>query len=576
MENADIAKIFYEIADLLEIKGESRFRIISYRNAAQVIEALPVSLESIVERDERELEKIRGIGKSIHEKIVEIIKTKKCRLHDELLKEVPSGLLGMLTVSGLGPKKVKMIFEHTGISSLDELEKAATKGALRALPGMGEKSERNILKAIKTLRKGAGLFGIAYANALADEIAAYLKDNNSVLDAVPAGSVRRSKETVGDIDILVACKESGNVMKRFAAYHDAERVLSRGKTKSSIILGSGIQVDLRAIDVKSFGAALLYFTGSKSHNVALRDRAKKMGFKISEYGVFKESGNKWVAGKSEEEVYRAIGLAWIPPELRENRGEIEAAEKASLPKLVSLEDIRGDLHLHTTESDGKNTILELAESAIARGYGYIAVTDHSKAVGIAHGLDEKRLLRQIDEIELFNEKQRASGSSFRVLKGSEVDIRMDGSLDLDGKVLKKLDIVVGSVHSGFSMPENRMTDRIIAAISSGLVNIIGHPTGRLISRREPYSVDMAKIMRAAKKHNVAMEINSYPERLDLNDVHARLARDIGVKVVISTDSHNIAQMENMRYGVANARRAWLEKKDVLNTLPADKLIKFLG
>lgn len=575
MENADIAKIFHEIADLLEIKGENPFRVRSYRNAGLVIEGLPESVKAIVERNEKELEEIPGIGKSIHEKIVEIIKTGKCSYHQELLKEFPSGLLELLRVQGIGPKKVKLLYEELGIKGIADLEKAGEAGRLRSLPGMGEKTEANILKAIKGLKVSEGRFKIAVALSYAEPLVEYLKKTPDVFNIQPAGSLRRWKDTIGDIDILVTCKKGAPVMDRFVSYPEVESVVAKGETKSTVIFKNGLQADVRVLDKKSFGAALQYFTGSKQHNIAIRDRAKKKGLKISEYGVFREKDDKWVTGEKEEDVYKAVGLPWIPPEIRENRGEIEAAEKNRLPALVDIKDIKGDLHIHTKESDGSNTIEEMAEYAIKKGYQYIAITEHSKAVGIAHGLNEKRLVKQIEEIEKVNEKFKMQNAKFTVLKGTEVDIKADGSLDLDKKVLEKLDIVIGVVHSRFNMTEDEMTKRVIRAIESGAVNIIAHPTGRLIAAREPYPVNMKKLMEAAKRNNVIMELNAYPDRLDLNDIHCRLAKDIGVMVAISTDSHNKMQMENIRFGVYTARRGWLEKKDIINTRPLNDLLKIL-
>ncbi|MDO8445248.1 MAG: DNA polymerase/3'-5' exonuclease PolX [Deltaproteobacteria bacterium] len=576
MENLDIAKVFYEIADLLEIKGENPFRIRSYRNAGLVIEGLPVNIKSIVERNEEELEEIPGIGESLHEKIVEILKTGKSHFHQELLRELSPSLLDLLKVSGVGPKKVKLFYDELGIKSIEELEKAATAGKLRGLPGMGEKSEEKILKGIKSFQATVGRFGLAVGLSYADQIVEYLKKTPGVIDAVPAGSLRRWKETIGDLDILVTAKKASTVMDRFVSFPDVASVVAKGDTKTTVMLKNGMQTDVRVLDKKSFGAALQYFTGSKAHNVALRDRANRMGLKISEYGVFREKDEKWIAGEKEEDVYKAVGLPYIPPELRENRGEIGAAEKGKLPKLIEVDDIKGDLHIHTKASDGGNTIEVLAEYAVKKGYEYIAITDHSKAVGIAHGLNEERLLKQIEEIDRFNKRLTSHGSPFTVLKGTEVDIKGDGTLDHSEEALKKLDVVVATVHSKFNMTEEDMTKRIINAIETGLVHVIAHPTGRLLTGREPYPVNMEKLLEAAKKHNVAMEVNAYPDRLDLNDVHCKMAKDMGVMLVISTDTHHYLQMDYMRFGVNNARRGWVEKKDVLNTRPLNELLKMIN
>lgn len=571
MENADIAKIFEDIADLLEIKNENPFRVRSYRNAALIISGLPESLRSIVERDEQELENIPKVGKSIHEKIVEIIKTGKCKFHDELLKELPPGLLELLEVSGIGPKKVQLLYDKLGIQSVEELEKAAKTGQLRDLPHMGEKTEEKILKAIQELKSHKGRFRISLAISYAEPLIEYLKKIPGVTEVEPAGSLRRWKDTIGDVDILVTCKKGAPVMDRFVQYREVKDVLSKGETKSTVILKCNLQVDVRALEEKSFGAALQYFTGSKAHNIAIRDKAKKMGLKVSEYGVFDEKTDKWLAGRTEEDVYKAVGLPFIPPELRENMGEIEAAEKGKLPRLIEIQDIKGDLHMHTTESDGSHTIEEMAAYAMQKGYEYIAITEHSKALGITHGLDETRALKQIERIDKINSRLK----NFRILKGIEVDIKADGSLDLDADVLKQLDVVVAAVHSKFTMTAVEMTERMIKAMSTGLVHIIAHPTARIIAVREPYPVDMPRLMQAAKKHNVILELNSYPERLDLSDTYLRLAKDMGVMAAISTDSHNRQHMDFIRFGIHTARRGWLEKKDVLNTRPLKEVMRIL-
>ncbi|MBI5326817.1 MAG: DNA polymerase/3'-5' exonuclease PolX [Deltaproteobacteria bacterium] len=582
MENVDIAKTFEEIADLLEIRGEKQdvFRVRSYRNAALVIGGLPESLRSIVERDEKGLEDIKGIGTSIHEKIVEMLKTGKCKFHDKLLKELPPGLLELLELSGVGPKKVQLLYDSLGIKGIEELEKAARQGKLRDLPHMGEKTEEKILKAIQEFKGRKGRFRLSLALAYAEPLVAYLKKIPGVIEAEPAGSLRRWKDTIGDVDILVTCKKGAPVMDRFVKYPDVREIIAKGDTKSTVMLRSNLQVDVRVLDEKSFGAALQYFTGSKAHNIALRDRAKRMGLKVSEYGVFDEKPapegfnqgtDKWLAGRSEEDVYKAVGLPLIPPELRENTGEIEAAEKDKLPRLVEVQDIKGDLHMHTSESDGIHTLKEMIAYAIQKRYEYIAVTDHSKAVGIAHGLDEERVLKQTKEIDKINSQLK----SFRILKGAEVDIKTDGSLDLDADVLKRLDVVVAAVHSKFNMTQEEMTDRIEKAMATGLVNIIAHPTGRLVGVREPYPVDMPRLLLAAKKYGVMLELNSYPDRLDLNDSHCRLAKDMGVMVTISTDSHNRQHLDYIRFGVHTARRGWLEKKDVLNTRSVTEVLKIL-
>ncbi len=575
MENTEIARVFDEIADLLELTGGDKFRIRSYRNAAVVVEGLPDSLRALFEQGPDHLKGIPGIGESLRAKIVEMLTTGRCAYHDELLKEMPAGMLDILKVSGVGPKKAALIHKELGISSVEELEKAAAAGRLRELAGMGETSEEKILKAVRDLKARSGKFKLSLVIKYADLFTEYIGKAPGVADVLPAGSLRRWKEEIGDLDILATCKDPGVVMDRFVTHPEVKEVLAKGDTKSTVVLRAGLQVDLRVLEKKSYGAALQYFTGSKSHNVALRDRAKRMGLKISEYGVFKEDGEKWVAGKKEEDVYKAVGLPWIPPELRENRGEIEAAEEGKLPELLRVEDIRGDLHAHTRESDGGATLEEMAEAAMKRGYEYLAITDHSKAVGIAHGLDEKRALAQIEAVDALNERLKKAKKKFRVLKGTEVDIRADGTLDHSEGLLKRLDCIVASVHSSFGMPSEEMTRRVIKAIRSGRINIIGHPTGRLIGDRDPFEIDIEAVMDEAKKYGVALELNSYPDRLDLNDVHLRLAKKKGVLVAISTDAHSTAHFDNITYGIHTARRGWIEKKDVLNTRPLKELIKIL-
>lgn len=575
MENTDIAQVFEEIADLLEVKGENPFRIRSYRNAAMVVEGYPESFRTLFEKGEENLKGIHGIGDSTREKIVEMITTGRCKFHDELLKEIPPGILDMLKISGVGPKKAALLYKELGISSVDELEAAASAGKLHGLPGLGEKSEQKILKAVEGYRAVSSRFPLPSARSWAEAYVEYLKKIPGIKDVVPAGSLRRWKDSIGDIDILTTCKDSGPVMDAFVGYPEVKEVVEKGTTRSAVILKSGIRVDLRVLDRSEFGSAMQYFTGSQTHNIAIRDRAKRMGLKVSEYGVFKEKGGKKIAGKDEREVYKAVGLPWIPPELRENRGEIEAALKGKLPEELKVEDIRGDLHLHTTASDGGNTLEEMAEAAIAMGYEYIAITDHSKAVGVAGGLDAKRLREQMKAIDILNKKLADGKKKFTVLKGAEVDIRADGTLDYPEEVLEELDCVVAAVHSGFGMESGQMTGRILKAVRTGLVNVLAHPTGRIVGTREPYQIDMEAVMDDAKKYGVALELNSYPERLDLNDVNLKLAKEKGVTVVISTDSHSIRHLANIDYGVNTARRGWIEKKDVLNTRPMKEVLKFL-
>ena len=573
MDNIKIAGIFGEIADLLEVKGDNPFRIRSYRNAALTIENLPVDIKTMYRQDENSLEDLPRIGKALHEKIVEIIETGDCRFHQELLSELPSSLLEMLKIYGLGPKKAHLIFNKLNITDIEGLEFAAQNGLLKSLPGMGEKTEKKILKSIKEFKQRAGRFNLSTALNHASALIDYLRDVKGVHDVEIAGSLRRKRETIGDIDILVTCDDPAPVMDGFTQYKEVKEVLLRGNTKSSILLKCGINTDLRVLKKESFGAALHYFTGSQAHNIAIRHRAKKMGLKVNEYGVFREETETKVAGAAEDEVFDALNLKFIPPELRENQGEIEAAERDNLPELIDLRDICGDLHIHTRESDGAETIDEMVLAAMGRGYEYIAITEHSKAVAVARGLDEGRLLKHIDRIDEANKRFNKKG--LHILKGIEVDILSSGELDLGESALKRLDLVVGSVHFGFNMEKDEMTARVIKAFKTGLVDVFAHPTGRLLGKREPYSIDMEAVMEAALRYKVILELNSYPARLDLNDINCKMAKQMGVMVAISTDSHNRMHLDNMKYGVYTARRGWLEKNDVLNTRSYCDLMEIL-
>ncbi|MDD5557101.1 MAG: DNA polymerase/3'-5' exonuclease PolX [bacterium] len=565
MENRAIADIFEEVADILDIKGENPFRIRSYRNAARTIGDMPSGVAGMIGAGE-DIEKIPGIGKSIDEKIREIVSTGRLRFLEELRAGLPRGLTELLRIEGLGPKKVKLFHDELGIDTIDKLETAAREGRLRELFRMGGRSEENLLGAIARYREGRGRFKLSVALDYAESIVRYLREGTGVRAVEPAGSLRRRRETVGDIDILAICGPGSDIMDRFARYDAVEAVLAHGKTRSSARLTCGLQVDVRVLERESFGAALQYFTGSKEHNIALRTRAVDRKLKLSEYGVFK--GARRVAGRSEKDVYASLGLPLIPPELRENRGEIEAAAEGRLPKLVGPGDIRGDLQMHTTATDGKDTVLDMARAARELGYEYIAVTEHSKAVRVARGLDEERLARHFREIE----RAEAAAGGIRILKGVEVDILPDGGLDLDDAILERCDVVVASVHYRFNMPEAEMTRRIIRGIGNPRVHILGHPTGRLVLERAPYEVDMAAVVRAAADLGVILEINAHPDRLDLNDAHARLAREGGVRLAVNTDAHSRAQLELMRYGLFVARRAWCEAEDVVNTYPLSRLL----
>jgi len=570
MENKTIADIFTEIADILEIQGENPFRVRSYRNAARTIVDMSRSLESLVKAGE-DLEEIPGIGKSMSEKIQEILSTGKCHTLEELRSRVPPGLTELLKLEGLGPKKVKALYDELSVDSVDRLEKAAQAGRLRNLPGMGLKTEEKVLKSIEHYRAGMGRFKLSVGFQYAEALLRHLKGAPGVKRLDPAGSFRRRRETIGDLDILAICGKGCKVMDRFAGYGDVAEVLAKGDTKSSVRLKCGLQVDLRVLEEESYGAALHYFTGSKAHNVTLRERAKEKGLKVSEYGVFRAKDEKRLSGAEEEDVFTAVGLPLIPPELREDRGEVQAAEKGTLPRLIDLSDVRGDLQMHTTASDGKNSILEMAQKAKDTGYAYIAITDHSKAVRVAGGMDEKQLAKHLREIEKANRQI----SGLRILKGVEVDILPDGTLDLKDDILRECEVVLASVHSRFNMEEGEMTRRVIKAIQNPNVKILAHPTGRLILEREPFKINLGEVIRAAVDHGVVLEINAYPDRLDLKDVDARMARDLGAKLTINTDAHSALQLELMKFGVFTARRGWIEAKDVINTLPLERLLKAL-
>jgi DNA polymerase (family 10) len=568
MENQQIAKIFEEIGELLELKGENVFRVRAYHRAAQNIDGLSKDVAAL---SEEELEAIPGIGKDLAAKIREYATTGKVAKHEALKAEFPAGVLELLRVPGLGPKTVKMLHQERKITCVGELEALARAGKLAGLPGIQKKTEENILKGIEAVRRGSERRPLGRVRPLAEEIVGQIRETSPVDRVEVAGSIRRWKETVNDIDILATSRQPEKVMDAFVKLPQVSRVLMHGPTKSSIVANEGIQVDLRVVEEGSFGAALQYFTGGKQHNIKLREMAVRAGLKINEYGVFREPGEKRIAGKTEEEVYKALGLPFIPPELREDAGEIEAAQEGRLPNLVQIGDIKGDLHIHTKWSDGSHDLDAIARAARERGYHYIAITDHTKGLGVARGLDEARLAEQIKAVDAANAKH----TGFRILKGTEVDIRSDGSLDLPDDALAGLDLVVASVHSGFKQSEEQITRRILAAIRNPCVSVIAHPTGRLIGEREAYAVDMEAVLREAAKYGVAMEINAYPLRLDLNDSHIRMAKEYGVALVISTDAHVTMQLDTMIYGVSVAQRGWVEKEDVINTWEYGRLIERL-
>ncbi len=568
MDNAKIARFFEETAEILEILGENPFRVRSYLNAARAVRDLNRNAAAAAKAGE-DLTAIPGIGESIAAKIGEIAATGRLKYLEELKEKIPPQLPSLLRISGLGPKKVKLFHEKLGIDSIDSLEKAAREGRLDGLEGVGEKTVANLLKAIGNRRKGEGRFRLDAGRAAAETVIAHLKKTPGVDRLVAAGSIRRWSETVGDVDILAVGKPGGPVMEKFTGHPEVEQVLAKGQTKASVRLDGGLQIDLRLLPADQYGAALLYFTGSKDHNVALRKLAQEKGLKLSEYGVFR--GKKSRAGREEKECYRSLGLEWIPPELRENRGEIEAAANGKLPRLVELENIRGDLQMHTTATDGANTIAEMAEAAAGLGYEYIAITEHSRAVRVAGGLDETALTKHFKEIDKVNRRTR----KITVLKGVEVDILADGGLDLKDRFLAECDLVVASVHSRFNLPEGEMTRRLVKALRHPRVHILGHPTGRLILDREPYGFDLDEVFKVAREEGVILEINAHPSRLDLNDIHARMAGEKGVKLCVNTDAHSTAGLEMMTYGIHIARRAWLTGKSIVNTLELKALLKTL-
>lgn len=574
MDNRSIATILYETADLMEIRGDDPFRIRSYRRAAEAIEGLSEALSSLVSEPKRLLE-IPGIGKSMASHIQELIQEGKLRLHSELLEKYRPSMLELLKIQGLGPKTIALIWDAYQICDIEGVEKLAREGKLRTLPRMGEKAEQKILKGIEDYRRISGRYYLDQAETTAEKIVAFLKDQAGIEKITPAGSLRRGRETVGDLDILVtgsACtdeKQREALINKVVAVPGLMDVLVRGENKVSFKLRDGMQVDVRLLPPDSFGAALQYFTGSKSHNVSLRQRALKMGYTLSEYGLLTVEGENNVASKTEEEIYAKLGLAYIAPELRENCGEIEAAAEGKLPVLVIEADIQGDVHMHTLETDGKNTIEELAAAAKALGRKYIAITDHSKNLAFANGLDDDRAVQHIGRIRQADKEI----GGIKIFAGIEVDILADGQLDLSDSVLEQMDVVIASVHSHFQQEPQQMTERLLRAIENKNTAIIGHPTGRLLLRRDAYHYDMEAVLNAAAKNKVAMEHNAYPDRLDLSDRHLRMARERGVKIVINTDTHHTSHMEKLRFGVLQARRAWLTKNDVLNTLPAEQFAR---
>jgi DNA polymerase (family 10) len=570
IHNSDIAEIFDRVADLLDLSNADQFRIRAYRNAARTIASLSRRAADMV-KDQEDLSKLPGIGKDLAGKVKEIVETGSLTRLKELESQVPAQLTALMKISDLGPRRVLTLHTTLGISTLEELEKLARNGRIRQLKGFGEKTEQKIIAALerRARKNDQDRAKFIVVEQIAVPLLKYLRNAPGVERVEAAGSFRRKGETVADLDIVATCSDSAKMMERFTTYEDVERIISKGETRSSIALRSGLQVDLRVVPQASFGAALHYFTGSKAHNIAIRKLGLKRRLKINEYGVFK--GDKRVAGKVEEEVYGSVGLPYIEPELREDRGEIEAARGNKLPHLIQLKDIKGDLQSHTTATDGKFSLEEMAEAARARGYEYLAITDHSKRVYMAKGLDAHGVAKQIKEIDRLNRRWKA----FRILKSSEVDILEDGSLDLPDDILKELDLVVCAIHYGFKFSRRQQTNRILRAMDNRYFNILAHPTGRRIGKRDPYDLDLPHILEAAKANGCYLEINAQPERLDLGAVYVKMAKEMGLKLAISTDAHSIMDLEYMRFGIAEARRGWLGREDVLNTRTWDQLKKML-
>ncbi|HHT9129802.1 MAG TPA: DNA polymerase/3'-5' exonuclease PolX [Candidatus Brocadiaceae bacterium] len=566
MKNHEISALFEQIANVLELKGENSFRINSYRKAARIIGDLTEDIEELAK--EGKLTDIPGIGKGTAEKIVEYINTGKMSKYEEVMNGVSKETIALMQIPGLGPKTVAMLNKELGIVGLNDLEKALQQGKLKGLFGIGDKKIENIIKGIELFKTSQQRISIGMAYPIVKRILEGLRHNPQTKDIQAAGSLRRMKETIGDIDILASGTEAADIIKSFVNMRGVTQILAAGDTKSSVRVEEGVQVDLRVVREDEFGAALQYFTGSKEHNIHLREIAKRKGLKISEYGIFK--GEKKIGGRLEEDIYSTLGMVWIPPELRENRGEIEAAKEGKLPNLVEFSDIKGDLHNHSNWSDGTPTFEEMAEHAVKMGYKYLAVSDHSKSLHVANGLKDEELLEEIEEIDKLNKKFKG----FTLLKATEVDIKADGSLDFPDNLLEKLDLVVASIHSGFKQGKEKITERMVAAIRNPYVNIIAHPTGRLISRREGYEVDLDRIMEVCVETRTALEINCFYDRLDLNDINCRKAKDLGVMIAISTDAHHVDQMWMIELGVGIARRGWLEAKDVINTFTVDKVKAF--
>lgn len=566
MKQMEIADAFERIADLLELKGENPFRIRAYRRAALNLKNLTEEIEALSKAGS--LEEIPGIGKDLAAKIQEMLASGRLRYLDELQREVPASLSLLVNIPGVGPKTAKLLYDRFKVKSMEHLEELVKAGKLRTLPGFQQKKEENILRGIQLLKAGHERMSLGVAVALSEEILKSLKGVPEIKRISVAGSLRRRKETVRDIDILITSTHPAKVMDRFIHLPLVGQVQAHGQTKSSIRTKQGVQVDLRVVEPDAFGAALVYFTGSKGHNIKIRSLANRRGLTVNEYGVFKQKGNKRMAGREEEDVYQALGLRWMPPELREDLGEIEAAAAGRLPHLVELKDFKGDFHLHSDWSDGHHPIEEVALAAKKRGYRYMLLSDHSQSLRIAGGLTEKELLEEMGEVRRLNKRL----APFRILMGAEVDVLPDGQMDYPDRLLAKLDLVIAAVHSAFKQPEETMTRRIVTALQNPYVSLLAHPTGRLLGKREPYRVNLEEVYRVARKTNTALEINSSTQRLDLNDVHAKQAKESGVKLVVSTDMHSLDQLDSIELGISMARRAWVEPPDLLNTLNLTELL----
>lgn len=570
MDNHEVARILYDIADLYQLKGENTYRVRAYQRAATAIDSLGEDLETLAEQGS--LESIPGVGRSIADKVREILKTGTTAVYEELKSQIPPGLIEVMAIPGIGPKKASMLYRRLGIRSVEELEQAAKEHRISTETSLSPKAEADILRGIEVLRQGSKRLLLGTALPMAEGIIARLSSAPGVRRIEAAGSIRRRQETIGDIDLVAVTTDARSTVEAFTHLPHVQEIIETGPAMASIWTKAGLRTDLRLTDEEHYGALLHHFTGSKMHNIRLRGLARDRGLTINEYGVHRlDTGETVVRGRTEEEIYRVLGLPWIPPEMREDRGEIEAALEGRLPRLIEQDDIRGDLHCHTRWSDGADSIRSMAEAARDRGYEYLAVCDHSWTLRIARGLDDSRLMQQLAEIRALNRRMRP----FRVLCGSEVDIRADGTLDFDRSILEQLDIVVASVHQRYRQDREEMTNRIVKAIESGVVDVLAHPTGRLLNSRPAYEVDLDRVLEAARAHSTALEINSYPDRLDLNDVYAREAKERGIRIAIDTDAHNVSELDNIRYGLAMARRGWLERSDVVNAGTLDELLEWL-